>query len=286
MKVWDRIKTYRVISLILETLKSFKADNCSLLAAAIAYNLLFSIFPFVLAMISAAGFLLEDPNFQEQLINAIGNLVPVFARDALEKSLQDVINARTETSISATLALIWSASSFFNALRKSLDRAWGISTGVSWLKGRTIAIAMLFGSFILMLLYEWLSTGVRIIHNTHYHSEYFTFLNSTAVSSTLFTLASTLLAFILVLLLYRYVPSNKAEWTDVWPGALLATISMEMVRFGFIWYIGNVNKYDLIYGSIGTVIAFLALIYLQAWSLLFFAEMSTANLRLKQNAPR
>ncbi|MCX6005689.1 MAG: YihY/virulence factor BrkB family protein, partial [Chloroflexi bacterium] len=123
--------------------------------------------------------------------------------------------------------------------------------------------------------------GIRIIHSAHYRSEYFQFLNSDIISSTIFTVLSGLLAFLLIMLLYKFIPSNRPRWRDIWPGALMATASVEIIRFGFVWYIKNFSQYNLIYGSIGAVIALLAYIYLSAWALLFFAKLSATNLRLK-----
>jgi len=266
--------------LINNTIASFSEDNGSLLAAGVAYNLLFSIFPFALTMISIAGFFMESTNFESHVINAIANLIPV-ARGMLEKNLHEVVGARAETGTVAVLVLIWSASSFFNALRNSLNKAWGIKADVSFFKGRAKDIAMLMGSFVLLLVYMWLSTGVRIIHAAHYHSEDFQFLNSTTISSTIFTISNCFLAFLVILLLYRFIPSHNPRWKDIWPGALLAAASVEIIRFGFIWYIGDFSQYNLVYGSIGAVIALLAFIYFSAWALLFFAELSATSLRLK-----
>jgi membrane protein len=280
MKLWDRIKNNRIVSLLTETINKFSEDQGSLMAAAVAYYLLFSVFPFALAMISIAGFVMDSPNFENAVINALGNLLPV-AKGMLAKNLHEVVNARAGTGIIAVLAFIWSASAFFNALRNALNKAWGVNKGASFFKGRAIDIAMLLGSFILLMVYIWLSTGVRIIHSIQYHSDYFQLLNSTVVSSTIFTLASGLLAFLLILLLYKFIPSNRPSWRDIWPGALMATVSVEIIRFGFIFYIKNFSQYNLVYGSIGAVIALLAYIYLSAWALLFFAKLSATSMRLK-----
>ena len=278
MNLWKKLKNNRIVLLLTETIDKFWEDKGSLLAAAVAYYLLFSIFPFALAMISITGFFMESANFENQVINAVGNLIPV-AKGMLIKNLHEVVTARAETGIIAILAFIWSASSFFNALRNALNKAWGINSGASFFKGRVIDIAMLLGSFVLLLVYIWLSIGIRIIHSAHYHSDYFKFLNSNIVSSTIFTLMSGLLAFLLIMLLYKFIPSVRPRWRDIWPGALMATVSVEIIRFGFIWYIHNFSQYNLVYGSIGAVIALLAYIYLSAWALLFFAKLSATKLR-------
>jgi len=85
MKLWDSIKSNRVLLLLIETNNKFGEDKGGLLAAAVAYYLLFSIFPFALAMISIAGFFMESASFETGVINAMGNLLPV-AKGMMEKN--------------------------------------------------------------------------------------------------------------------------------------------------------------------------------------------------------
>ncbi|MBN1375918.1 MAG: YihY/virulence factor BrkB family protein [Dehalococcoidia bacterium] len=283
MSLWNRLKNSRIVILITETITRFGEDKGGLLAAAVAYYLLFSIFPFALAMIFTAGFFIEAPGFETRVINAMGNLLPV-AREMLANNLQEVVNARAETGILAMLVFIWSASSFFYALRNTLNKAWGINKDASFFKGKIIDIAMLLASFLLLMGYIWLSAGIRIIHSAHYYSDYFKFLNSTTASATIFTAASGLLAFLIIMLLYKVIPSDRPRWRDIWPGALMAAVSIEIIRFGFVWYIKHFSQYNLVYGSIGAVIALLVYIYLSAWALLFFAKLSATRLRLQKQA--
>lgn len=280
MSLWKKFINSRIVTLLTETILKFGEDKGGLLAAGIAYYLLFSIFPFALAMISIAGFFMNAPGFENRVVNALGNLLPV-ARGLLEKNLHEVLTARAETGIIAVLVLLWSASAFFNALRNALNKVWGIQAGEPFFKGRAIDIAMLLGAFLLLEAYIWLSAGIRIMHSANYHSDYFPFLNSDMVTSTIFTVANSILAFLLVLLLYKFIPSHRPGWKCIWPGALMTTTSLEIIRFGFVWYIKNFSQYNLVYGSIGAVIALLAYIYLSAWVLLFFAKLCAVNLARK-----
>jgi len=88
-----------------------------------------------------------------------------------------------------------------------------------------------------------------------------------------------LLAFVVVLLLYRFMPYVKPRWRDIWVGALFAAAGFELVRVVFIWYVKNFSTYNLVYGPVGTVIALLMFVYLTAWVLLFFARFCAVKAR-------
>ncbi len=65
-------------------------------------------------------------------------------------------------------------------------------------------------------------------------------------------------------LLYYIGPNRRQEWHSVWPGAWLATVLWGLATAGFGWYASNIASYNVMYGSIGAVIALLAWMYLLA----------------------
>ncbi|MEZ5354877.1 MAG: YihY/virulence factor BrkB family protein [Bryobacteraceae bacterium] len=65
-------------------------------------------------------------------------------------------------------------------------------------------------------------------------------------------------------LLYYIGPNRRVDWHSVWPGAWLATLLWTLATAGFAWYVRNIADYNVMYGSIGAVIALLAWMYLLA----------------------
>jgi membrane protein len=278
MNVWGKFLNLKPVRLVTTTVSEFDTDNGSLMAAAVSFHLLFSLFPFALAMISVAGFVMESPAFENKVINAMANLLPV-AKGMITNTLHGVVSARAATGALAILGFVWSASAFFGSLRSSLNSAWGIKDSSSFLKGKLIAIIMTLCSFIFVIIYIWLSTGVRLVHIADLHSEEFQFVNSTGIVKFAVGALTGLLAFVVILLLYRFMPNVKPRWRDIWVGALCAAAGFEIVRVVFIWYVKNFSTYNLVYGPVGTVIALLMFVYLTAWVLLLFARFCAVKAR-------
>jgi membrane protein len=278
MKFWADITNNRVISLFWTTVKEFGADNGRLMAAAVAYSLLFSLFPFALALISIAGFMLSSAEVENQVITAMGNLIPV-ARGLIVNTLEGVIEARGATGAIALLALIWSALAFFDALRNSLNHVWGVPNSHTFIKGRLINVGMLILAVIALIAFTWLTTTLQYMHEANIQYGILKITRNNLFARLVFMLSSAALAYGVILFLYRFIPSNRPKWKHIWLGALLATIGFEAVRFAFVWYVKNFGQYNLVYGPIGTVIALLMFIYLTAWVLLFFAKFSYVKMR-------
>ena len=81
--------------------------------------------------------------------------------------------------------------------------------------------------------------------------------------------------------LYRFVPNAPIKIGDVWPGALVAAIFFEVIKNGFSFYLANFGRYDVIYGSLGAVVAFLFWMYLAAVVLLLGAEVASEYPRVR-----
>lgn len=282
MNIWQSIKRNRLLILLSETYREFNMDNASQLAAAVSYSLLFSLFPFALAIISISGFVIESSSFQQELINGLAAIVPT-ARNLIASALREVAGAREVTGILAIIGLIYSALAFFNSLRVSLDTAWGIKQPYPFLKGQIINILMMMFAFIALIGFIWVSTWIRFVNEIAVQNDILRFTHSLIFSRAIFGVISIIPAFGIILLLYKFIPNKRPKWKDIWPGALAAAVSFEFIRLGFIWYIKNFATYNLVYGPVGTVIAFLAFIYIFVWVLLFFAKISAVSLRLNSS---
>jgi len=278
MQLWEAVKNNRVISLIWTTYNEFYADNGSLLAAAVAYRLLFSLFPFALVLISLAGYMMSSPEFENQVITAMGTLIPV-ARGLIVNTLETVIKARETIGIIAMLLLVWSALTFFDVLRNSLNRAWNVTAGHTFVKGQLMDVSMLVLAVLGLVVFTWLTTTIHFVHESNMQLWIFKFTKTSLFAKMVFTLFSAMMAYAVILLLYRFVPSNQPGWRHIWLGALLAAIGFEIIRFAFVWYVKNFAQYNLIYGPISSVIVLLMFIYLTAWVLLFFAKFSYVGMR-------
>jgi len=278
MKFSADVKNNSVISLLWQTNDEFSKENSSLMAAAVAYSLLFSIFPFALALLAITGYLMASTEVENQVIAAMGNLIPV-ARNLIINTLEGVIKAREATGIIAILMLIWSALAFFDALRNSLNRAWDMPNSQTYVKGKLINVSMLALAVCGLIVFTWLTTTLHYMHESHMQIWVFKFSSTSLFSRLVFTLLSAILAYGVILLLYHFVPSNRPKWKHIWLGALLASIGFEIVRFSFVWYVKNFATYNLVYGPISSIIALLMFMYLTTWVLLFFAKFSYVKMR-------
>ncbi len=82
--------------------------------------------------------------------------------------------------------------------------------------------------------------------------------------------------------IYKFAPHVKEKWPLLSPGALLSTGLMLATTLGFSYWVNNFGSYSKIYGSIGTVLIVMTLIYINALILLIGFELNVSIEVLKK----
>ena len=84
-------------------------------------------------------------------------------------------------------------------------------------------------------------------------------------------------SFVLFLALYKWVPNTQVTWHAAFFGALLASIAWQLVTTAFSWFLGSgMATYEVVYGSLGGVVATLFWVYLSNVIAVFGAHIAAA----------
>ena len=84
--------------------------------------------------------------------------------------------------------------------------------------------------------------------------------------------------------IYRYDPSTTKRWHLISPGAIIATILTIIVTIGFTTFVDNFGRYNILYGSIGTIMVFMIMIFLNSLVVLIGFEFNLSINTLKSMA--
>jgi membrane protein len=84
--------------------------------------------------------------------------------------------------------------------------------------------------------------------------------------------------------IYRHAPAVHKKWRMISPGSILATFLMILFTLGFSYWVNNFGNYNQLYGSIGTVLILMLLIYFNSLVLLIGFELNVSITSLKKIA--
>ncbi len=81
--------------------------------------------------------------------------------------------------------------------------------------------------------------------------------------------------------IYKYAPFTTKRWRLVSPGAVIATFLSIIVTIGFSSFVNNFGRYNLLYGSIGTVMVLMIIIFINSLAVLIGFEFNLSINTLK-----
>jgi membrane protein len=244
-------------------------DNCFGIAKGAAYSALLSFFP---VLTSAATILVQTRAefVSRTLENVLSEVVPPGTEDLVVRQFR-VIGARPLLLlIVAGFISVWAASSVIKSLIEGFQAAYRVPRNRGFLAGSALAMALvllaaiplvcasvliLFGGQVERVVLAWMKVDPM--------------LNPVAwIWELMSRIARYLLAFattvVVTASLYYFGPNRPQRWRFVWPGAILATVLWLLTTSGFGWYVRHVAHYNVLYGSVGAVLALLVWMYLLA----------------------
>jgi len=263
------------VRLLVSTIVESGNHDAGQRAAGVAYYAILSIFPLLLGLIAVFGFFLPSMNLQDELLKFVGNNIPG-ATNILKDNIAGIIRLRGVMSILSIVVLFWGASALFGSLSLAINRAWDIIKFRHFFIRKLSELGMVLGTGILFLLSLGASTVITVIGGA---------LNLPAADMIIIYAASKLVAFLLMLaiflVLYKFIPNTKTHWGGIWPGAILAAALFEIARTLFIFYLEHFANYQLIYGSITSIIVLLVWIYYSAFIVILGAEFTFQYSRMR-----
>lgn len=172
--------------------------------------------------------------------------------------------------VTGIVVSLWAASGIITSLMEGFRAAYGISSAPSFLRERTVAILLVFSAAIPVLAASVLMLlGARV---EHWVGNWLGFIPAGEELRGWLSLLGAMVRYLISMgaivlgaaILYYFGPNRRQRWSRVWPGAIVATVLWLGATALFAWYVRNIANYNVLYGSIATVIALLVWMYLLA----------------------
>ncbi len=239
------------------------------LASEIAFNAMLSLFPAIIAILTAIGLLEKGlQNIFNELAHLLSRVAPEDALNLISTfARNEIANSKNGGLFSVSfVAALWTSSGAISTAMTALDQIQQVSPDKirPFWKAKLVSLGLTIGTIILLLIaciLVFISGEVLkfIVDNS---AGYLNFL------SHLWNLMRYPLALIIVAsafgFIYRYGPSRWKPGTPVMPGAIVAAICWAFVSNLFRIYVANFGNYNKAYGAIGTFIILMLWLYMTA----------------------
>lgn len=251
-------------------------------ASAIAYNFFMAIPPAIIFLFTLIPILPITQQFQEEMYGLIKDVIPGEKDNAVLISfLQDFINKPRNglLSLGFVLSMFFSSNAMMGIMR-SFDKNYigfrkrtEFQKRVVALKITMVLFVIVFVSVLLLIsrgaVLQWLGIKSQLVRNIILNARW-------AIIVLLF--------FACISYIYRHAPAVHKKWRLINPGSILATFLMLLLTAFFSWWVGRFGNYNQLYGSIGTVLILMVLIFINSLILLIGFELNVSITSLKKIA--
>jgi membrane protein len=255
-------------------------DGGMTFAGHIAFMTLFSSFPFLIFLTTLAGEIGQTEAARDFVTLALRAL-PEEVTGAILPAIEEVMSSRrTGLMTISIVASLWATSSGIEALREALNIAYGVEEPrpIWFCRLQSLAFTIIF-SICIILVVLVLVVGPVLWSYVRPHLE--VPWEWGWVYEALRYFIAVALLYLVVALLYRWLPSRHLPRREILPGAAVTVVLWVALASLFSLYLQNLGRFSVTYGSLGGIVITLMFFYISALIFIFGAELNSARRRVE-----
>ena len=254
-------------------------DFAPSMGAAISYYTVFSLAPLLVIVIAVAGAIFGRDAVQGQIVGQLQGLIGregAVVVQGIIKSASEPERGLVAGGISLVVLLVGSTT-VFAELQSALDRIWHVPDKLKpsglWavLRARVLSFGLILGLAFLLMVSTVLSAGISA-----FGAWAGTLMPGWEVllqsANTLLSVGSTAVLFAMI---FKFMPSVRIAWRDVWVGGAVTAVLLELGKFLIGLYLGKSGVGES-FQAAGSLVVLLAWVYYAAQIFLLGAEFTKA----------
>jgi len=260
-----------------EVYNEFESDNCSRMAAALAYYTIFSLAPLTALLLMLASLFYDPANVHGEMNHQLSILLT----DNGAKLVQSMAANTNKNpvglwgSLAGLAMLIYGASCGISELQGALNTVWKVRPGEEPHAARGYWFARLVSLGMIVLLAMLLLASIVFSTLLTAVGDRLPLLFPQAASQAMLQLMQGASSFAVVTILfamvYKLLPDAPIRWQDVWVGAIFTGVLFVVGKFCLELYLAQ-RDLSTVYGAAGSFVGILLWINYAALIFLFGAE--------------
>lgn len=277
----DRLYAMPVLGTALRVQDRYKADAGDQFAGAIGFFGFLSLFPLLLLALSAVGFVLADASDQQlaDVVETIQGAIPGFSAvlgegEGIAGALDAVIENRGAVAGVGLVTVVLSGLRIVNSAQTAALVIFRIDLlALSGVKRKVQQLVALVLLGLLAIVGVVAASSLGVLENL----ELFGVME--VLAPVLIWVGTYLLDVLLFLVTYKLLSTvDGPSWRRLVPGALFAGLGWTLLKgFGATYVSQQVARAGDLYGTIGSVIGLLLLLYLAGRLYVYGAELSAVR---------
>ena len=270
----DRPHSWRGVALW-RAVKTLLTVNGLDTGAALAYYMLLALFPLVALVIVGLSAFIEASVIRSTVAEVVVFYFPS-SKDFLEEAIDHLFEARLFASLIAIGAMLFGAQGLFMAANRGVNRVFGceprrmIDVTLSTFGIVFLGVFLFLTSVGLTLILQISLSVLEDLPTVGVPLDRFLFVMAQVAS----ILTPLLIAAIVFIVVYRYLPNREVGWSDATFGGIVSVILFEIAKYLFFWFANIASQRSLLYGSVSSVILLLVWSHVAGMIFLYGAALT------------
>ena len=238
--IWNNVKRFCV---------NMDVHNVSEYTAQCAYYMLLSFIPFIILIVTLIQY---TGITQSAVLSIIQNVIPATMIDTVAGLIQEVYSKSVGTVSISAIFVLWSAKRGFYALSKGLHNIYETEKEYNflWMQIKSIILTVFFILAVISVL------SISVFGDTiwSFIKAMFDISNGVTNIFHITKIGIYLVLFIMLLLIYRFVPGHKRGLKKQIPGSIFATFGWYIISWIFSIYLDTFKGFSVMYGRLTTIV--------------------------------
>jgi membrane protein len=256
----------------------FSNSNGLTLSASLSYYTVFSIAPFLIVIISFAGFFYGKQAVEGKVYVQISGLVGKAAALQIQQIIQNIQNTHHSLlgGIIGFIILIVGASSVFSEIQSSINFLWKVNVTapgkglINFVRNKLLSFSLIAGVAFILLVSLLVNAMVDVLSETLKQHFPVYVVNIFYVLTIIFIF---IVITILFAIIFKILPAAIISWKDALIGASFTSFLFLIGKLLIGIYLGN-SSVGATYGATAAILIFMLWVYYSSIILYFGASFT------------
>ena len=247
-------------------------------AFSVAANVILSLFPFIVLMITLALRVFHSQAMVDVLGDFMGTLLPS-NQEFVMRNMRALATAHNGTKVFSVVMLLVTSTGVFLPLEVALNSVWGVKKNRNYLMNQAVSLGLAAGVGVLVMASVGLSAGQRHLLGWLFfgHTDNIVFNLITGTVLRLFGVIASILLFFLI---YWVLPNRKVPAMAVLPTAIVVGLLWEVAKYLYVLALPRLD-FAAVYGPFRVSVGLMMWAFLSGLMLLAGAHFSATRHTLR-----
>jgi YihY family inner membrane protein len=247
-------------------------------AFSVAANVILSLFPFIVMMITIAQQVFHSQTMVDVLSELMSSLLPS-NQDFVMRNMRLLAHPHKGAQIFSLFMLLVTSTGVFLPLEVALNSVWGVKKNRNYLANQVVSLGLAAAVGVLLLTSVAMTEGQKTLLGWIFfgHTDNFLFHVVTRSIMEVFAVGASILLFFLI---YWILPHRKIPASAVLPTAIVIGLAWELAKFLYVLALPRLD-FESVYGPFRVSVGIMMWAFLSGLLLLAGAHFSATRYALK-----